>query len=198
MIICPKCKAENDEFNIRCDSCDEWLFYYEFKNQDKKANKPKENSINSDKVFLPDNLVLDTIDDSSIPDMEKILRFGEDSTLDAEKALKDAIVEFAFSPECPNCGGEIKPYEVKCRHCNIVLQDKIIQSRKLKPVWEKMFRDKLLQDGKYQDIYSDGEVKLIFKKLFSKNNKLIWYMVFILLFLIAGGAVLMYCAKNML
>lgn len=198
MIICPKCKAENEDYVMRCHSCDEWLLYYEFKDSDKKREQTKKSDKAPNQVFLPDNLVLEMPDSSSIPDVDRILRYGDDATMDVEQAMKDAMVELAFSPECPNCGGEIKQYEVKCRHCNIVLQDKIIQSRKLKPIWEKMFRDKLLKDGQYNDIYADGEVKLIFKKLLTKGNKLIWYMMIILFFLLAGGAVLMYCAKTMM
>lgn len=198
MITCPKCGTENDDTDIRCHSCDEWLLYYEFKDLNKKAEKPSAKAEKSKGVFLPDNLVSEETEEPADIDIQKVLRFGEDSTAQMENVLKDPVVELAFSPVCPNCGGQVKPYEVKCRHCNVVLQDKIIQSRKLKPVWEKMFRDKILQDGKYNDIYGDGEVKLIFRRLFTKGNKLLWYMAFILLFLLVGGAVMMYCAKTIL
>jgi hypothetical protein len=149
-------------------------------------------------VFLPDNLVTDEPVKPVDFEVERVLRFGEDAGKSYEAVLNDAAVQMAFSSKCPNCGGEVKTYEVKCRHCNAVLHDKIEQSRKLKPVWEKIFRDKVLQDGKYNDIYGKGEVKLIFKTLFDKGNKLIWYMVFVLLFLIFGGLMLLYCVKTML
>jgi len=198
MIICPKCKSENDDSTLRCHSCDEWLLFYEFKDIKKTDGKRSKVKESASQVFLPDSLVTDEPEKPVNFEIERVLRLGEDAEKSSEAILSDAAVQIAFSPICPNCSGEIKTYEVKCRHCNAVLRDKIEQSRKLKPVWEKMFRDKVLQDGKYNDIYGKGEVKLIFKTLFDKGNKLIWYMVFIILFMIFGGVLLLYCAKTML
>lgn len=198
MIICPKCKAENDDSAMRCHSCDEWLLLYEFKDISKSGKKTSEKKETPNKVFLPDSLVSDEAVKPVDMEIERVLRFGEGADASAEELLNDAVFQLAFSPVCPNCGGEVKTYEVKCRHCNAVLHDKIEQSRKLKPVWEKMFRDKILQDGKYNDIYGEGEVKFIFRTLFNKGNKIIWYMVVILVFMLMGGVMLMYCAKTML
>ncbi len=194
MIVCPKCNAENNSQNLRCDHCDEWLIFYEFENKKrKKTGKPKKEH---KEVFLPDTLVSDETADEQVLTGEMITRFGLETD---GRALKpdDAVVEKAFSPECPYCGGEVKTYEVRCRHCNNMLKEKLEVAQRMKPYWESIYKDKVLSEGGYDDIYSKGEVGFIFKKMMSRGNKMMFYVFFMFIFILVMGAMLFYCANTM-
>jgi uncharacterized membrane protein YvbJ len=196
---CPKCNANNDESAIRCATCDAWLLYYEFKGSKESSKETSDDKHNKKEktIFLPDNLITDDKPEA-INDLEKVLRFGQEFSESDCITPDHPLYQQAFSPKCPTCGGDVKTYEVKCRHCNNMLNDKIAMAKKLKPYWEKMFRDKILQDGDYVDIYSNGEVKFIFKKLFDRENKMVAYLILMVLLLVGAGLTFMYCVGSSL
>ncbi|MBN2134603.1 MAG: hypothetical protein JW737_02635 [Acidobacteria bacterium] len=196
MIKCPHCGEENDQQALRCIGCDEWLVFYEFENET-PVEKPKKEKKHDKKVFLPDNLIDKNSDAVADENLEKLMRYGTGYTDSEMVTPDDPAVIAAFSSECPNCGGDIKQYEVRCRHCNTVLTDKIEQGKRLKPYYEKMFRDQVLKDGNYDDIYTTSDVKFLFKRIMKKENKMLMYVVFSLLMVIVLGGMLMVCSRTM-
>jgi len=197
MITCPKCGEQTGERALRCEHCDAWLVNYEFKKPSRgKSEKRKKKSVTKsshDDVFLPDDLV-DTVNDAEPEkEVERIMLMGNPSGEEVIPSPNDAEFKNIFNPKCPGCGGDVKPYEVRCRSCGLLLKDKIEQSKKLKPYWEQIFRDKVLQDGEYGDIYSNGDVKFLYKKLLNRGNKLIIYLFSALALLVFAGLFLMYC-----
>jgi hypothetical protein len=189
------CDAENIETSLRCSHCDEWLMFYEF--EDDQIRAKKDPSKYSPQPFLPDSLVDESeeiLTDSAVENIALLTRSGSYSEI---LTPDDAAALTAFSPECPNCGGTVKPYEVRCRHCAIMLTAKIEAAKKMKPYWESIFRDKVLTDGRYEDVYSGSEIKFLFKRVLDKGNKMILYMFFALVFLLASGALLMFCVGSL-
>jgi len=191
MIKCPSCDADNIETSLRCSHCDEWLIFYEF--EDDQIRAKNDFSKSSPQPFLPDSLVDESEEifpDSAAENIALLSLSGSDGKI---LTPDDAAALNAFSPECPNCGGTVKHYEVRCRHCDTMLTAKIEAAKKMKPYWESIFRDKVLTDGKYDDIYSGSEIKFLFKRVLDKGNKMLLYMFFALVFLLASGALLMFC-----
>lgn len=195
MIKCPRCEVENIDTSLRCSHCDEWLMFYEF--EDDQTRAKNNSSKYSVQPFLPDSLVDDTEDGFHDSAAENIVLLSRSGSYSETLTPDDAATLKAFSPVCPNCGGSVKPYEVRCRHCAIMLTAKIEAAKKMKPYWESIFRDKVLTEGSYEDVYSGSEIKFLFKKVFDKGNKMLLYMFFALVFLLGSGALLMFCVGSL-
>lgn len=192
MIKCPKCKKENEDTALRCIHCDEWLIFYEFKSIEKADDKPKDKKTRKKDVFLPDELV----DDEIKAEMNAAESILQDSDITEMITPDDASVQKAFSPECPNCKGNVKTYEIRCRHCGILLSEKIEQAKRLKPYWEEKFRKHLLQDGNYDDVLLKEPRHFLLRKKKEKGSKLLYYLVISVIFFILFSWLFLQCASG--